>query len=746
VFHDIIYLIFSASYSHRTNLLLTISILSNYSFKVTFFLTYLITEFIYFINKKEASAFMKMRMGVDIGGTFTDCVVVDDKSTIHTFKELSTPKDPSIGLYNVIQKAAEYFKKSLKELLGELDVFCHGTTVATNTLLTGTGAKTGLILSKGFRDSIEMRRAHKENIWDLYLPIPPPLVPRYLRLGVTERIDYKGDVIQALVEDDVKKICKTFIKEGVEAVAVCTLFSYLNEEHELKIRTIVEKELPDAFISISSEVLPQIREYERMSTTVANAYVGPKLTVYLSNLEKKLKGDGLTRAFYVTASNGGVMTVDTAIRHASATLLSGPAAGAVGAMFFADLLGQKNLILMDMGGTSFDVTLINNGKVTLSTEGEIAGYRIAKQMIDINTIGAGGGSIAWVDRGGMLRVGPASAGSDPGPVCYNLGGSKPTVTDANLILGYLNGDYFLGGEMKVDIEKAKKALGKEIAQSMGMSELESAAGIFRIINQNMADATKVVSIQRGHDPREYALVSAGGACSIHACKIAEEVGSQRVIVPEAASVFCALGMLESDIRLDNIKTYNTFIPGIDLDEFNRVIVQIESQALEDLLQEGVERERASLLRFLDMRYVGQHHEVTVEIPSGCIIEKKHIGEIGQSFHKAHEKLYTYSTPEYPLEIMNIRVTAVGAVEKTGLHVEMERLIDITNALKGKRKVYFEEKNGYIETPVYDRNLLKQGSRINGPAVIEERITTVIVHPNWNLNIDQFGNIIMEVRK
>jgi len=689
---------------------------------------------------------MKMRIGVDIGGTFTDCVVIDEESSIHTFKELSTPKDPSIGLYNVIHKAAAHFNKSLEELLGGLDIFCHGTTVATNTLLTGTGAKTGLILTKGFRDTLEMRRAHKENIWDLYLPVPEPLVPRHLRLGVTERIDSSGAVVAALAEEDVLKVCQIFKREGVEAVAVCTLFSFLNDKHEQQIRARAQKELPDAFFSISSEVLPQIREYERMSTTVANAYVGPKLTVYLSNLEKKLKSDGLKRAFYVTASNGGVMTVDTAIRHASATLLSGPAAGAVGAVFFAGLLEQKNLILMDMGGTSFDVTLINSGQLTLSTEGEIAGYRVAKPMIDINTIGAGGGSIAWVDRGGMLRVGPASAGSDPGPVCYDMGGMKPTVTDANLILGYLNKDYFLGGEMKVNNEKAASVLEAEIAGPLGMSVLEAASGIFRIINQNMADATKVVSIQRGFDPREYALVSAGGACSIHACKIAEEVGSHSVIVPEAASVFCALGMLESDIRLDNVKTYNAFIPGIDLGDFNNVVDQVEAVALAELLQEGVEKERAHLLRFLDMRYVGQHHEVTVEIPSGCPIGEHHVEGIAQSFHAAHERLYTYSTPENPLEIMNIRVTAVGSVQKTGLRARCEKVMDSSSALKGTRQVYFEEAHGYHDTPVYDRNLLGQGVYIDGPAVIEERITTVIVHPGWGLRIDGFGNIIMEVKK
>ncbi len=356
---------------------------------------------------------MKLRMGVDTGGTFTDGVVIDEKGAIHNFKELSTPKDPSIGLYNVITRAAGYFGRDVRGFLGDLDFFAHGTTVATNTLLTATGAATGLILTKGFRDTLEMRRAHKDNIWDLYLPVAAPLVPRRLRIGVRERIDHRGAVVQPLVEEDVRRACTLFRREGVRAVAVCTLFSFLNDVHERRIREIVKEELPDAFISISSEVLSQIREYERMSTTVANAYVGPKLTVYLSTLESKLKRDGLSRAFYVVASNSGVMTAETAIRHASATLLSGPAAGAVGGIFFAELLGRGNLITMDMGGTSFDVTLVSEGRVSLSTEGSVAGYRIAKPMCDIHTIGAGGGSIAWIDAGGMLKVGPASAGSDP---------------------------------------------------------------------------------------------------------------------------------------------------------------------------------------------------------------------------------------------------------------------------------------------------------------------------------------------
>jgi N-methylhydantoinase A len=695
---------------------------------------------------------MKFRVGVDTGGTFTDCVVIDEQGSVHTFKELSTPKDPSIGLYNVVRKAARHFGKSLEEFLPQLDFFAHGTTVATNTLLTSTGAKTGLILTAGFRDTLEMRRAHKENIWDLYLPVPELLVPRYLRRPVRERINFRGEVVQSLEKEDVRELCRLFQREGVEAVAVCTLFSFLNDLHEREIREIVTGELPDAFVSISSEVLPQIREYERMSTTVANAYVGPKLTVYLSSLEKKLRNDGLGRAFYVTASNGGVMTAETAIRQASATLLSGPAAGAVGAVYFSGLLSRENLILMDMGGTSFDVTLVSGGKVTLSTEGEIAGYRIAKPMIDINTIGAGGGSIAWLDTGGMLKVGPASAGSDPGPVCYDLGGDKPTVTDANLVLGYLNQDYFLGGEMKVDLVRAKEALKREIADPLGMEQSEAAAGIFQIINQNMADATKVVSVQRGHDPREYSLVSAGGACSIHACKIAEEVGCRTVIVPKAASVFCALGMLESDVRLDNVRTFNAFLPGVDLKGFNETIREVEGKSLRELLQEGVERQRARLLRYLDIRYLGQHHEVTIEIPHDCTIQEKHLETIAHDFHQAHERLYTYSMPESPLEIMNLRITAiagtpaVGRVDKASLETQGGTVesSDSEASLKGSRPVYFQ--GGFRDTPVYDRSRLQPAMRVQGPAVIEERITTVIVHPGWDMKVDGYGNIVMEVQE
>jgi N-methylhydantoinase A len=440
-----------------------------------------------------------------------------------------------------------------------------------------------------------------------------------------------------------------------------------------------------------------------------------------------------------------MMTAETAIRHASATLLSGPAAGATGAIFFAKLTGNRNLILMDMGGTSFDVSLINDAGVTLSTEGEIAGYRVAKPMIDIHTIGAGGGSIAWIDQWGMLNAGPESAYSYPGPVCYDRGGEKPAVTDANLLLGYLNKDFFLGGEMKINYDKCYQMMEEKIAGPLGMSVEEAACGVFQIVNQNMADATKVVSVQKGFDPREFALVSAGGACSIHACKIAEEVGSSCVIVPKAASVFCALGMLESDIRLDNVRSFVGTIPGLELGVLNACISETEEDALEQLAKEGVSREESSLERYLDIRYVGQHHEVTVPIPGNCVMNVHHVEEIANTFHAAHERLYSYSTPETPIEIINLRVTAVGHVEKTGLEKMASSGVSVEAAVKNSRKLYFQEYGEWKEVPVYDRNKMFTGHQISGPAVIEERITTIVVHPGWNARIDEFANVVMEMK-
>ena len=366
-------------------------------------------------------------------------------------------------------------------------------------------------------------------------------------------------------------------------------------------------------------------------------------------------------------------------------------------------------------------------------------------MIDIHTIGAGGGSVAWIDQWGMLNVGPESAYSWPGPVCYNRGGEKPAVTDANLLLGFLNKDFFLGGEMQINYEKCWQYMDEKIAKPLGMTVEQAACGVFQIVNQNMADATKVVSVQKGYDPREFALVSAGGACSIHACKIAEEVGSRKVIVPKAASVFCALGMLESDIRLDNVRSFVGTIPGLDIDAFNKCIEDTEADAMEQLAHEGVKKEDSSLERYLDIRYVGQHHEVTVPMPNNCVINENHLEEIAETFHAAHERLYSYRTPETPIEIINLRVTAVGHVEKTDLEKHEGKDAKVEDAIKNTRPLYMQEYNEWKDVPVYDRNKLYYGMEIQGPAVIEERITTIIVHPNWKAYIDEYDDVVMEVK-
>lgn len=681
-----------------------------------------------------------IRVGVDIGGTFTDAVVITSSGEMHIFKSPSTPADSSIGLFDCLDKAATKFGLETGEFLDRVDLLVHGTTVATNTMLQYSGAKTGLIATKGFRDALEMRRAHKENIWDLSLAPPPPIIPRYLRLGVTERINYAGEAITPLDEEETRQVVRQLKAEGVQAIAVCTLFSFLNPVHEQRIRDIILEEFPQCFVSISSEILPQVREYERTSTTAVNAYVGPVLGRYLSNLQDKLAAAGLQREVLITQSNGGVMSAGYALEHGASTLLSGPSAGAVGGMFFATQLEMPDLIVMDMGGTSYDVSLIKDGVYAMTTEGEIARYRVALPMIDIHTIGAGGGSIAYLDEGGMLRVGPQSAGADPGPACYGRGGTQPTTTDANVVLGFINPDFYLGGEFVIDREASVKAVHQEIAEPLGLDTIEAAYGIFRLVNANMADATRVVSVEKGHDPRDFALVAAGGAGAIHATKIAENVGIPRIIVPKTASVFCALGMLESDLKHDYLRTLWAPFEALDLEDLSRVLDEMEDEARRTLDAEGIPPERIKVERGMDPRYIGQHHEVPVTIPEGAITPET-LEEVTRRFHEAHECLFLYSEPDSPLESINVRVTATGSIPKTPLTSWPGGGTDASQAIKERRPVYFGD---WIDTPIYDGDRLRAGNRIDGPAIVEEVTTTIVVFPNDVAQVDRLGNVVIDV--
>ncbi len=688
---------------------------------------------------------MRYRVGIDIGGTFTDGVVIDSEGRIQIFKDPSTPSDPSIGLINTLKKAARFYGEEFSQFLGHIDMLVHGTTVATNTMLQYKGVKTALIATKGFRDALEMRRAHKEDIWNLSLADPPMIIPRALRFGVSERLNYKGEVLTPLDEEEVRQVARSIKAQGVLAVAVCTLFSFTNDVHEKRIKQLVQEEFPEAFVSISSEILKQIREYERASTVAVNAYISPSLSRYLKNLQTVLKREGLPRDFLVTQSNGGIMSASFGAEHGVMALLSGPSAGAVGGKYFAEILGFPNLIVCDMGGTSFDVTLIKDGEYTLTMESEVARYRVGVPAIDIHTIGAGGGSLSHIDEGGMLRVGPLSAGAVPGPVCYKRGGAQPATTDANLVLGYLNPDYFLGGEFPLDVEGCWQAMEERIGKPLGIDATQAAFGIYQVVNSGMADALRVVSVQRGHDPREFMLVAAGGAGPIHASRLAQEVGIPKVIVPRAASVFCALGMLESDLKHDYVQTYWTHFDQVNPESLEATFRAMEEQGMATLAEEGVAEAKVEVERYLDMRYIGQHHEVTVRLPRGKIEEGKLQG-VAAAFHATHERLYTYCEADKPVETINIRLTIIGRVPKTPLAKELAAAAPAAEAIKGSRQVFFAEYQSRVDTPLYDAAKLQPGHHFSGPAIIEAATTSIVVCPGDEVLVDDYGNVILEVKK
>jgi N-methylhydantoinase A len=660
---------------------------------------------------------MGYRIGVDIGGTFTDLLVTDEHGDARVYKTPTTPEDPTIGFFRGLERAGVE--------LGEIDAIVHGTTITTNAVLTGEGANTGFVTTKGFRDVLNMRRGLKARQFDKYAP-PPPLVPRHRIQVVEERIASDGAVLTPLAEADARAAARALRDEQVDAVAVSTLWSFRNPDHEQRIGAILQEELPDAYVSLSTDVLPQIRVYERHSTTALNAYVGPVLKRYLTRLEQELETRGFGGTLLIMQSNGGVMSPGLAQRFASNTLLSGPAGGPQAGIHYASTHGLANVITVDMGGTSFDVALVSDGTPTVTTEGEIGGHRIASPILDIHTVGAGGGSIAWVDSGGLLAVGPASAGAEPGPACYGRGGEKPTVTDADLLLGYLDPGFFHGGELALDDDAARRAIGT-LAGELGLTETEVASGIYELVNANMAAALGVVSVERGHDPREFVLVVAGGAGPIHAAAIARELEIPQILVPRESSVFCAAGMLISDLQHDYVRTYAR---EPDADEMERIYAELEAEALETLAGEGVPRERVELTRSVDLRYAGQFNEV--EVPRA------------EDFHERHEVLYGYSMPGAPTELINLRLKARGITEKPRLQGSQPGGEDPSGALKGHREAYFD--GAFASVPVYDGLALVNGNVVLGPAIVEQPTTTIVLPPDFTARCDEYDNYLVEPKE
>lgn len=679
----------------------------------------------------------QLLVGVDVGGTFTDCVLVDADAQSTIVKTFTDPQDPSEGVLRGLEKLAAEKGLSLSELLRNVVRIVHGTTITTNAVLTGSGAKTGFLTTKGFRDILLMRRGIRENQFDSKCNPPLPLAPRGLTFTVAERVDRKGNEIVSLDVEEARRAIRSLKKAGVEAVAVSFLFSFLNPGHEQQVASLLREEFPEAYASLSTEVLPQLGAYLRHSTTVLNAYVGPVLMCYLNRLTSRLREADFHGRLLVMQSSGGVMAPQVANRFACRTLLSGPAGGPVAALFYGQRAGKNNLITMDMGGTSFDVALIRNGQVATTTEGEVGGHAMAFPVLDIRTVGAGGGSVAWVDEGGVLHVGPKSAGADPGPICYSRGGIEPTVTDADLVLGLLAEDSFLGGEFPLSLERAQDGIREKIGALLQVDPVAAAEGIYRLVNSTMADAIRLISIGRGHDPRDFTLVVAGGAGPVHAAAIAREIGIRELLIPRETSVFCAAGMLLSDLRHDYVRTFPGLLSGLSAQRIQELYQEMENEALATLEEEGISRREIDLHYSADLKYAGQFHEISLPFDGpSCGLRN-----LKESFDDLHHKLYGYSLRDQAVEALHWRLIAIGRTERPASRPRAGRRGSAAPARD--REVIFD--GAKVKTIVYRGNEMAAGQDIQGPAIIEERTTTVVVPPGWALVVNEFGDYRMTVQ-
>lgn len=652
----------------------------------------------------------RIRLGVDVGGTFTDLVALIDGEQI-TAKVPSTPNDQSEGVMNSIRAAGV----PAEEIL----FFAHGMTVATNALLERRGARVALVTTEGFRDILEIGRQNRPSLYSLSRNRPPQLIPRELRFTVKERTGPQG-VIAPLDEESLEEVVRALKEADVEAVAVCLLFSFLYPEHERRVGEELRKALPGVYISLSSDVLPEFREYERFSTTAANAYLSPKLSAYLGALAGKVREAGMP-APLVMQSSGGVIGIEDVAGYAAACVLSGPAGGVVGASYVAGLSGYRDLLTFDMGGTSTDVAPVLDGEIGTTTESVVAGVPIRMPMVDVHTVSAGGGSIAWVDAGRALRAGPHSAGADPGPACYGRGGDEPTVTDASLALGYLADGKEIGGEVILNRQLSLKALEK-LGKELGLEPVEVALGILRVADAEMVRALKVISVQRGLDPRGFAMVAFGGAGGIHACSLAEELGIRKVLVPRESGVLSAFGLAIADLRRDYVRPFFASLGSIQSVDVERTYAEMERTA-------AMQLDSPEFQRRADLRYRGQSFELTVQAGG--------VQELAERFHAAHEERYGYRMEEEPVEVVNLRLTATVAGERPQLH-EREPWGE---ARSGYRKANFGGE--WVQTPVWDRTVMGVGSEVVGPAVVEFPEATCVVRPDWLGVVDSVGTLVLE---
>jgi len=697
-----------------------------------------------FLNPKAMPTGENMRVSIDVGGTFTDAILADEnKGAFFYTKTPTTHHDLAQGVLNGLEEIIRLASTSIKDI----DYIIHGTTIGTNAIVEGKGARVGLITTAGFEDVLEIRRVArpKEAAFDFGADNPPPLVPRYLRKGVFERINKDGTVLVPLDENSVRNVIEYFREKEVEAVVIALLFSFLNPRHEIRVAELCRHSLHGIPISLSSEICPEFREYERTCTTVMNGYLGPVIERYMDNLLGRLRDRYGDVTLHIMQSNGGTMTAQVAKTHSAHLINSGPAGGAIATAFISRLTGNEMAVGADMGGTTFDISIIDKHLPKTTTWGGVTNYPIKLPMVDLKTIGAGGGSIAWVDEGGALQVGPQSAGSSPGPACYGWGGTLPTVSDANLVLGRLNPDYFLGGKLPLYPDLARKAVQAHVANKMGLTLEEAALGIIRIVNANMAKGISGNSVEKGYDLREFALVAMGGAAALHAAALAGELNMAKVIAPAMCGNFSAVGLAVADIQHDYVRTFARKENNLDPAELQKVFKEMELEGFRQLLDEKVPEQRIEISWSADLRYEGQSWELNVPVQRRDHMNKAALRSIADTFHHLHHQVYSFSEPNGVVEFVNLRARATGRNPSLALPKEAASLRPADPAPKGRRKAYFEQA-GWTDIPIFERDALPVGSKVPGPCIVEEQISTTLIPEGFAGTIDEYRNIIIESTK
>ena len=676
------------------------------------------------------------RIGIDVGGTFTDVTLLNSETgKYYTYKLSSTLQDQSIAIANGAKETLELYGVPVSEI----EYFGHGTTVATNMIIERKGAKTALITTKGFRDLLEIGRQTRPSLYNTQEDKPETLVRRSLRTEIDERVTADGTILRAARREEIIPLLKKLKAEGVESVAVCFLFSFLNSANEKEVEECIREVWPEVYYSVSSTILPEFREFERLSTTVINSYLGPRMKMYINNLKQRVKDIGVTVEPYITQSNGGVMSISSTVQTPVQTALSGPSAGVMGAIYVAGAAGYENIITYDMGGTSTDVSLVNRGIAEYTTKRKVCGLPSGVPMIDVHAVGAGGGSIAYIDNAGALKVGPKSAGATPGPACYMRGGENPCVTDANIVLGKLNQKKILGGRMDVDIELARKAIKEKICDKSDLSPEQAANGIVTVVNSNMVRAIRSVSVEKGYDVREFSLMAFGGAGPLHACEVAKELGMREVLIPPHPGTLCSLGLLLADTKFDLSRTKVVTGEAASIDTVNEQFANMVAQGTELLDKEGVPNDRRVFQFSIDMRYQRQNFEINIAVPGGVLTEEM-LEKALADFHAEHKRSYGYCKPEATVQFVSYRVSAIGIIDKPDLKpAELHPEAPIPAPIE-VRKVLFQGKTEYVDAPVYKRDEFVPGQTIPGPCICEQMDTTLVVPEGWTIHVDGYHNL------